>query len=227
MIKILYVEDEPFLAKIVKETLESRDFQVVHADDGEDAIQIFQDTNPDLCVLDIMLPKKNGYQVANHIRKIQKNIPILFLSAKNQTEDLVKGFESGGNDYIRKPFSMEELIVRIHNLLNLTNSKNQTSYSVQISQTVSYNPDSLSIEINGTSTSLSHKENEILSLLCNHKNEVIDRKKILMAVWNDDSYFNSRTLDVYIRKLRKLLSVDPNIQIITLKGIGYRFSVPD
>lgn len=224
MIKVLYVEDEPFLAKIVKETLESRDFQVIHADNGDDAIIQYGKCQPDICILDIMLPKKNGYQIAQHIRQTDKEFPILFLSAKDQTQDLVKGFESGGNDYIRKPFSMEELIVRIHNLLNLTNAKQASTEEINIGKNIIFHPNSLELILHGESIALSHKECQILVLLCKHQNEVLERKKLLMEVWNDDSYFNSRTLDVYIRKLRKILEVEPDVQIITLKGLGYRFT---
>lgn len=225
MIKVLYVEDEPFLAKIVKETLESRNFHVTHKDNGQNAIKQYDKEKPDICILDIMLPKMNGYQIAEHIRQSDKDFPILFLSAKDQTEDLVKGFESGGNDYIRKPFSMEELIVRIHNLLKLTNKDVTTNKEIQIGANITYKPKALLLLTKNESIALSHKEGQILSLLCDHKNEILDRKKLLIEVWNDDSYFNSRTLDVYIRKLRKLLSADPSIQIITLKGVGYRFSI--
>lgn len=225
MIKVLYVEDEPFLAKIVKETLVGRNFCVTHVPDGEQAIEIFNETDPDICILDIMLPKKNGYQVAQYIRASDPDIPILFLTAKDQTDDLVKGFESGGNDYIRKPFSLEELIVRLHNLLKLVNIKTSVSEKIAIGSQIQFSPANLTVHTHNEDITLSHKESQILTLLCHHQNQVIERKMILMSVWNDDSYYNSRTLDVYMRKLRKLLSVDPSIQIITLKGVGYRFNV--
>lgn len=225
MISILYVEDEPFLGKIVKETLESKGYRVVHLTNGAEAVNHFDTEEFDIAVLDIMLPHKSGYDIAKDIRAKSAHFPILFLSAKDQTQDVVKGFQSGGNDYIRKPFSMEELIVRIENLTAFSDAKTSISKDLKLTDTTSYAPGNLVLTIAGESTSLSHKEAQILTLLCQHKNAVLDRKQILMEVWSDDSYFNSRTLDVYIRKLRKLLSRDPLIQIITLKGVGYRFVV--
>lgn len=227
MSKILYVEDEAFLAKIVKESLERNGYEVNHVSDGALARKAFIDYNPDICILDIMLPNYNGYEIAKQIRQIESDIPIIFLTAKSQTEDLVMGFHSGGNDYIKKPFSMEELLVRINNLIELSNgiqSKSPQSSEIAIGSYRFY-PIKQQLIFNSSIQSLSHKENVILEMLSQNINGSIDRKEILLKVWNDDSYFNSRNLDVYIRKLRKFLSKDDTVEIVTLKGIGYSFVV--
>lgn len=224
--KILYVEDEPFLGRIVKESLESRSFEVVMLEDGERATRTFAAMKPDICVLDIMLPSKDGYSVAKEIRGIDPGVPIIFVSAKTQTQDLLKGFESGGNDYIRKPFSMEELIVRIDNLLRLKSKNAPTAASdiLQIGK-YAYHPLRYELKFEDTVKKLSHREANLLTMLANNRNTITKRKDILIALWGDDSFFNSRTLDVYITKLRELLKSDPAVEIITIKGVGYHFAV--
>lgn len=228
MPKILYVEDEPFLAKIVKESLESREFEVIHVDNGNDAFNEFLRHKPEICVLDVMLPGKNGFEIAKEIRAQNSDIPILFLTAKDQTDDLISGFESGGNDYIKKPFSMAELIVRILNLIKLTKGKEEKkadSIPISLGEHFKFSSNSMQLIYGSDTIDLSFKENQIMELLTENINENIDRKKILLHVWNDDSYFNSRNLDVYMRKLRKYLSKDEKLKLITLKGIGYRFYI--
>jgi DNA-binding response OmpR family regulator len=224
--KILYVEDEPFLGRIVKESLESRDFEVLMVTDGKDAVQEFHDTQPDICVLDIMLPSKDGYTIAKEIRKIAPHMPIIFVTAKIQTEDLIKGFESGGNDYIRKPFSMEELIVRVNNLLQLQHPRKngQVQESIPIGR-YEFVPMRYELRFKDTVKKLSHRESTLLQVLAENKNATILRKDILIRLWGDDSFFNSRNLDVYITKLRDYLKEDDSIEIITIKGIGYHFAV--
>lgn len=225
-IKVLYVEDELFLAKIVKESLESRDHEVIMESDGAKATEAFKKSKPDICVLDVMLPNKDGFTIADEIRELDEDVPIIFLTAKTQTEDVVKGFSLGGNDYIRKPFSMEELIVRIQNLLRNKKEGTQkiTGNSVQIgTYTFQLNRQML---INGNEEKkLSFRESELLKLLYENRDKIIDRKDILNLLWGNDSYFNSRNLDVYITKLRSYLKDDPKLEIITIKGIGYRFVV--
>lgn len=228
MYKILYLEDEAFLAKIVKESLERLGHNVCHLPDGKNVNQTYLDFKPDLCVFDIMLPHKNGYELARELRVIDKHIPIIFLTAKSQTEDLVSGFEAGGNDYIRKPFSMEELQVRIQSLVEITSGNKSASTaqdSIQLGKHTTFHVKKQQLICNETIRNLSHKESCILDILCKSINGSTDRKEILLKVWNDDSYFNSRNLDVYIRKLRSYLDNDPNLKIITLKGVGYHFSV--
>ncbi len=224
--RILYVEDEPFLGLIVKESLESRDFEVNMAQDGAKALDLFRKVSPDICVLDVMLPSKDGYSVAKSIRLINPGVPIIFVTAKTQTEDLLKGFESGGNDYLRKPFSMEELIVRVNNLLSLSKRAKATAPigSYQIGQ-FEFDPVRFDLKIGGSSKKLSHREAMLLQILSDNRNSVVSRKEILLRIWGDDSFFNSRTLDVYITKLRDHLGADPSIEIITIKGVGYQFVV--
>ncbi len=222
MTRVLYVEDEPFLAKIVKETLEKLDFDIIHIDNGNDAINCFDESQVDICILDIMLPGKSGFQIAEEIRMKNKHIPIIFLTAKNQTEDVVKGFKLGANDYLRKPFSMEELVVRIDNALR--KSQGVTSYGNKIGIHFEFEKNKQLLTHPKGDIHLSFKESQILDMLISNKNETISRKDILIKVWGDDSYFNSRNLDVYIRKLRKYFSVESDVQIITLKGVGYRFT---
>lgn len=227
-IKILYVEDELFLGKIVKESLESRDFEVKMITDGSNALPAFHAFQPDICVLDVMLPHKDGFTIGKEIKAEQPDIPIIFLTAKNQTEDVLKGFSSGGNDYIRKPFSMEELIVRIHNLLTLKGNGPQpdqhSDAPIPIGKYL-FDPRKYELIFGEQVRKLSHREAELLLIFARHQNLTIERKKILKDIWGDDSFFNSRNLDVYIKKLRDYLSEDEQVQIITLKGIGYQFAV--
>jgi DNA-binding response OmpR family regulator len=220
--KVLYVEDEPFLGRIVKESLESRQFEVHMVTDGKEAISVFTTSNPQICVLDVMLPSKDGYTIAQEIRSQNPTIPIIFVTSKTQTDDVLKGFESGGNDYIRKPFSMEELIVRIHNLLSLATKEKNTQEVYQFGQ-FEYNPQRFELKHHNTVRKLSHREAELLVLLLQHKHRTLARKDILLKLWGDDSFFNSRNLDVYVTKLRDYLKRDSTVEIITIKGVGYNF----
>lgn len=220
-IKILYAEDELFLGKIVKESLESRGFAVQMETDGGKVTGLFTEQQPDICVLDIMLPNKDGFSIAEEIRKLNTEVPIIFLTAKTQTEDLVKGFQTGADDYIRKPFSMEELIVRIENALRLKGTVSSAAavsigaYTFHLHQ---------QLLTNGTEEKkLSFRESELLKLLYENRNKIIDRRDILNLLWGNDNFFNSRNLDVYITKLRGYLKNDSRLEIITIKGIGYRF----
>jgi DNA-binding response OmpR family regulator len=226
-IKILYVEDELFLGKIVKESLESRQFEVVMESDGTNVLSIFREMNPDVCVLDVMLPNKDGFTIAGEIREINGRVPIIFLTAKTQTDDLVKGFSLGGNDYIRKPFSMEELIVRIENALRFKEPGAKTINGKDTLQIGKYNFNVARQLLSGYNEErkLSFRESELLKLLYENRDKIIDRKDILNLLWGNDSFFNSRNLDVYITKLRSYLKEDELMEIITIKGVGYRFVV--
>ncbi|MDX1943519.1 MAG: response regulator transcription factor [Saprospiraceae bacterium] len=228
-IKVFYVEDEPFLGRIVKESLESREFDVRMVAEGQQALPVFRQFQPDICVLDVMLPQKDGYTIASEVRQINPTIPIIFLTAKTQTEDVLKGFQSGGNDYIRKPFSMEELIIRIQNLLNITGNGSAKTNTVSnealpIGQ-YEFSPLRYELKIGSNVRKLSHREAELLRILMENKNVVVSRKDILNEIWGDDSFFNSRNLDVYVTKLRDYLKEDSNLEILTIKGVGYRFVV--
>lgn len=225
-IKVLYVEDELFLGKIVKETLESRGFDVSMETDGALVMDLFVEEQPDICILDVMLPNKSGFELAEDIRKINDDVPVIFLTAKTQTEDVVKGFRLGANDYIRKPFSMEELIVRIENALRV---KKEVLPALNV-ETLSIGKYQFSLNrqilaSDGLEKKLSFRESELLKFLWLHKNDIIDRRDILNEIWGNDSFFNSRNLDVYVTKLRSYLREDPALEILTIKGVGYRFVV--
>jgi DNA-binding response OmpR family regulator len=223
-IKVLYAEDELFLGKIVKETLEGRGFEVSMESDGNSVMRKFKESKPDICVLDIMLPHRNGFELAEDIRAVNNDIPIIFLTAKTQTEDVVRGFKTGGNDYIRKPFSMEELIVRIENALRIKKKK-----TVEIASDVlhigkyQFNINRQTLQFSNEERKLSYREAELLKYLWQNRDNIIDRREMMNVIWGNDSFFNSRNLDVYITKLRSYLKADESLEILTIKGIGYRF----
>jgi DNA-binding response OmpR family regulator len=209
----------------VKESLQSRGFDVTMVADGKDVIEAFRHIQPDICVLDIMLPPKDGYTLASEIRAIRSDIPLIFVTARTKTEDLLKGFESGGNDYLRKPFSMEELIARMNNLLHLIQYKKQVPSDLIIIGRYEFDPLRYDLRLDNTVRKLSHREATLLKMLSENRNSIVYRKDILLQLWGDDSFFNSRNLDVYITRLRSYLKEDPTIEIITVKGIGYHFAV--
>jgi DNA-binding response OmpR family regulator len=227
--KILYVEDEPFLGKIVKETLEKLDFEVLWETDGNMVMKQFRRFSPAICILDIMLPNIDGYSLCREISILQPEMPIIFLTAKTETSDLVKGFECGGTDYIKKPFSLEELIVRINNQLHIKSviktGAITTDSEIKIGSYTFY-PHRYELCNGKDIIKLSQRDMDVLRILASNINRVVDRKDLLMAVWGDDSFFNSRNLDVYIRKLRQYFKDDDSILIKTLKGKGYLFLVP-
>jgi DNA-binding response OmpR family regulator len=220
--KVLYVEDELFLAKIVSETLQTRGYDVILESDGGKALEQFNKEKPDVCVLDIMLPNKDGFAIADEIRDKDSQIPIIFLSAKSQTNDVVNGFKTGANDYIRKPFSIEELIVRIENVLRHKTIAAEEVEEVQIGA-YTFNLKRQTLNHPNEQRKLSYRESELLKLLYENRDKIVERSEILILLWGSDSFFNSRNLDVYITKLRGYLKHDPAIEIITIKGIGYRF----
>jgi DNA-binding response OmpR family regulator len=220
--KVLYVEDEMFLAKIVSETLQSRGYDVVLESDGGKAVEQFDRQKPDVCVLDIMLPNKDGFTIADEIREKDTQVPIIFLSAKSQTSDVVNGFKLGANDYIRKPFSIEELIVRIENVLKQKAPDHEEAEEVVIGQ-YTFNLKRQTLTFGDEQRKLSYRESELLKLLYENRDKIVERSEILTLLWGSDSFFNSRNLDVYITKLRGYLKQEPSIEIITIKGIGYRF----
>jgi DNA-binding response OmpR family regulator len=225
-VSILYAEDEVFLGKIVKESLESRGFSVHMETDGANVFNLFKKMLPDVCVLDIMLPNKDGFEIAEQIRAVNDQVPILFLTAKTQTTDVVNGFMLGGNDYIRKPFSMEELIVRIENVLRKKEGwpVSAAASSVQLGKFQFYSNRLLLVK-DGAEKKLSYRETELLKILYESRDGIIDRKHILHQLWGSDSFFNSRNLDVYINKIRGYLKEDEQLEIVTIKGIGYRFVI--
>ena len=218
---ILLAEDEAALGMIIKESLETRDFNVIYCENGEEALKKYQEKSPELLVLDVMMPKKDGFTLAKEIREENDSIPIIFLTAKSQVQDVVEGFSVGGNDYLKKPFSIEELIVRIHNLLNRSKLQ-EIATIISIGeyqfnfpkQTLQYKDEDL--------TQLTHRESHLLFHLVKNKNEVLERSIILKKLWGNDDFFNARSMDVFITKLRKKLKNDLSIQIINVRGFGYK-----
>lgn len=224
-ITILLAEDEAVLAQIVKESLETRGFKVIHCADGEAVMPAYQEHHPDLLVLDVMMPKKDGFTVAKEIRNINAQLPIIFLTAKSQTKDVVEGFTVGGNDYLKKPFSMEELIVRMQNLLRSTTVKESDSELITVGNyTFDVAKQQLQFQ-QEERVELTHKESQLLFYLLQCKNEILERSFILNTLWDTDDFFTARSMDVYITKLRKKLSKDETIKIINVRGIGYKLLV--
>ncbi|MFT6066613.1 MAG: DNA-binding response OmpR family regulator [Polaribacter sp.] len=219
-IKVLLAEDEASLGMIVKESLTSRGFIVFHAENGKEASEIYQKEKPDILVLDVMMPLKDGFTVAKEIRLENKRIPIIFLTAKSQTSDVLEGFNNGGNDYLKKPFSMEELIVRINSLLNRIETKTNVD-AIKIGD-YSFNLTKQTLENSLEIQQLTHREAQLLFHLLEKKNEILDRTFILNKLWGNDDFFNARSMDVFISKLRKKLKKDTDIQIINIRGFGYK-----
>ncbi|HVW97190.1 MAG TPA: response regulator transcription factor [Mucilaginibacter sp.] len=219
--RILLLEDEQQLARIVTETLRSRNFFVTHAANGVLGTEAIQKTDFDICIVDIMMPFMDGLSFVRQLRQINRTTPVLFLTAKSQTEDVIKGYESGGNDYLKKPFSLEELILRVNELLRRRNPDPVQdgvavgAYTFFITRQELWLNDTLQGK-------LSHRETELLKLLIHNKNQVLDRKAVLLKLWGDDSFFNTRTMDVFITKLRKRLQQDPSVEIINIRGVGYK-----
>ena len=219
-IKVLLAEDEASLGMIVKESLETRGFEVFLAENGEEALLLYQKEIPDILVLDVMMPKKDGFTLSKEIRQENSRIPIIFLTAKSQTSDVLEGFNHGGNDYLKKPFSMEELIVRIKALLNRIELKTNIE-TIKIGD-YTFNFTKQTLTYSNTLETLTHREAQLLFYLFEKKNEVLDRTFILNKLWGNDDFFNARSMDVFICKLRKILKKDTNIQILNVRGFGYK-----
>jgi DNA-binding response OmpR family regulator len=207
--------------------LEESGFEVILCANGEQALQSYRETQPDILALDVMMPKMDGFAVARHIRETDKLTPIIFLTARSQPKDVVTGFESGANDYLKKPFSVEELIVRIKVLLSHNRLLDKPKPVKQVSEdfelgNLLFRSGKNTLQQGIHTWQLTARESDILKLLCRNQYEVIPRKTLLDTIWGDDSFFNARSLDVFITKLRRHLKADPNIQIINIRGIGYK-----
>ncbi|MGB5941743.1 MAG: response regulator transcription factor [Leeuwenhoekiella sp.] len=223
-IHVLLAEDEPALGQIVKESLETRDFKVHLVEDGEKALRYFQEQQPQILVLDVMMPKMDGFTLAKKIRQEDDTVPIIFLTAKSQTSDVVEGFSIGGNDYLKKPFSMEELIVRIKNLVQRKTLQQKTEI-LKIGQ-YTFDFPKQTLQFSGDEKKLlTHREAHLLFHLVKNRNQVLDRSLILNKLWGNDDFFNARSMDVFISKLRKKLARDENIQIVNVRGFGYKLIV--
>jgi DNA-binding response OmpR family regulator len=227
--KVLIAEDDPFIGMITKECFESKGYQVFLCEDGQAAFKMFLKESPDVCILDVMMPLMDGFTLATEIRSLSPIVPILFLTAKSLKEDIIKGFQLGADDYIKKPFSVEELIVRVEAILrrikpHVISEKNEIVFQLG---DLSFDSDFHLLRSCSGEIKLTDKESDILSELCKNRNQITNRKSLLVKIWGDDSFFNSRSLDVYITKIRKYLSQDPNIELVTLRGKGFKLWTGD
>jgi DNA-binding response OmpR family regulator len=224
--KILLVEDDPSLGFVIKDNLSIKGFDVTLCKDGEEGENTFHSQPFDICILDVMLPKKDGFTIAKSIRAKDKSVPILFLTAKSMMEDKLTGFQTGADDYITKPFSLDELICRIEVFLRRSQGVAEPNgKSVYAVGGFSFDPQNLTLKNNSTEKTLTQKEAEVLKLLYQNRDRVLKREEILKEVWGDDDYFMGRSMDVFISKLRKYLKEDPSIQIVNYHGVGFRLEV--
>ena len=228
--RILLVEDDTNLGFIIQDNLKLSKFQVNLYKDGESALRSFVNTHYDLCILDIMLPKKDGISLAQDIRKLNSQIPIIFLTAKSMTEDKIRGFKSGGDDYITKPFEYEELKLRIEAILKRTLSKTSDANGLGKSKfdLLAYQFDAEAQMLyfqNKEEKKLTKKESELLKLLCQHQNKILTRELTLRTIWGNDDYFSGRSMDVFISKLRKYLGKEEGIQILNVHGVGFKMII--
>ena len=221
-IKLLVVEDDPNLGQILSDYLRLKNYDPTLCIDGELGLETFKTRSFDLCLLDIMMPKKDGITLAKEIRLLNKGIPIIFLTAKSLKEDAIEGFRAGADDYITKPFSMEELLLRINAVLRRSLKSDKQQKSVYSFGNSTFDFDKQTLSIDKDKIKLTNKESQLLRLLCQNKNEILDRSAALKMIWRDDSYFNARSMDVYIAKLRKYLKKDDRTSIITIHGEGFK-----
>ncbi len=225
-IRVLLVEDEETLAMIIKDTLDAQGFDIITAANGEEGLEKFFKVKPKVLVADIMMPKMDGFEMVRRIRQTNQLTPVLFLTARSAINDVVKGFELGANDYLKKPFGMQELIVRIKALAKRATFY-QSSFQSESHNLIEIgkyrlNPTTQQLFFAGLSEELSNRESEILRILAENRNNIVETKDILLKLWGNDSFFNSRSLQVFITKLRHQLSRDENIKIINIRGIGYK-----
>lgn len=218
---VLLVEDEKTLSSIIMDTLEDEGFSTLQAFDGHEGLRLFFEKHPDILIADVMMPKIDGFEMVRRIRLTDKTTPVLFLTARSSIEDLVSGFEIGANDYLRKPFKMQELIIRVKALLNRVIAAGNIQSVFNIGSCM-FDSISQTLTIGNNQEELTHLENEILKRLCLNVNSVIEIKDLLLSLWYDDSSYNRNSLHGYIHKLRKLLSKDDQLKIINVRGIGYK-----
>ncbi|MCI0921014.1 response regulator transcription factor [Sphingobacterium rhinopitheci] len=227
MQKILLAEDDPNLGELLKDYLELKGkYDVSLCQDGDEAIEQFKKEKYDLCILDVMMPKKDGFAVGKEIRKINETIPVIFATAKSMMEDKTRAFELGGDDYITKPFRVEELLLRINALLKRVSKEKDEDVSDKFEiGDYFFDYTSQIITFKGKQQKLSTKEAELLRLLCLKKNDVLTREEALVKIWHDDNYFTGRSMDVFLSKLRKYLKEDSNVEIVNVHGKGYKLLV--
>ena len=226
-LKILLCEDDENLGMLLREYLQAKGYATELCADGEAGYKAFLKNKFDICVLDVMMPKKDGFTMAQEIRSSNVDVPIIFLTAKTLKEDILEGFKIGADDYITKPFSMEELVFRIEAIMRRTKGKKSKESTVYHIGQFTFDTQKQLLCIGDEQRKLTTKENELLALLCSHANEILQRDFALKTIWIDDNYFNARSMDVYITKLRKHLKDDPKIEIINIHGKGYKLITPD
>ena len=226
-LKILLCEDDENLGMLLREFLQAKGYSADLCPDGDKGYKAFLKGRYDLCVLDVMMPRKDGFTLAQEIRNVSSETPIIFLTARNMKEHVLQGFKLGADDYITKPFSMEELVSRISAILRRVRGKRDKDVTVFRIGKYTFDTQKQTLNINNKSQKLTTKESELLSLLCQHVNEILERNYALKAIWVDDNYFNARSMDVYITKLRKLIKDDPTIEIINIHGKGYKLIAPE
>lgn len=223
--RILVVEDDPNLGFVIQDNLKQKGYDVTLCKDGVEGEEAFQSSSFNLCIFDIMLPKMDGISLAQRVRKQDKNIPILFLTAKSMVEDRLDGFRAGADDYITKPFSMEELLYRIDVFLRRSNEPNTLFEGIIQLGRYHFNCDNFTIKIDSTEKTLTQKEAEVLKILYQNRERVLKREEILGKIWGDDDYFMGRSMDVFISRLRKYLKEDPRVQIVNYHGVGFRLEI--
>ena len=226
-IKIMLCEDDENLGMLLREYLQAKGFSAELYPDGEAGYRAFMKQKYDICILDVMMPKKDGFTLAQEIRQANADVPIIFLTAKQLKEDILEGFKIGADDYITKPLSMEELVFRVEAILRRVRGKKNKESSVYRVGNFTFDTQKQLLTIGDKQTKLTTKENELLALLCSHANEILQRDFALKTIWIDDNYFNARSMDVYITKLRKHLKDDPQIEIINIHGKGYKLIIPN
>ena len=222
MTKILLVEDDDSLGFVVKDNLEQEGYQIDLQTTGKLGQTAFQKNQYDICILDVMLPEMDGFTLAEYIRGTGNEVPIIFLTAKSLKEDRIKGLKLGADDYLTKPFSIEELILRIEAILKRTGKKSSHNLDTHILGKYTFDTKNLKLYFNEIPQDLTHRESDLLNFLVQNKNETIPRDKILIAIWGDDDYFKGRSLDVFITRLRKYLNQDPSIKLTNVHGVGFR-----
>lgn len=225
--RILLCEDDENLGMLLREYLQAKDYDADLYSDGEAGYKAFLKGKYDLCVLDVMMPKKDGFTLAQEIRAVNGEVPIIFLTAKSLKEDILEGFKIGADDYITKPFSMEELVLRVEAILRRVRGKKNKESTLYHIGKFTFDTQKQLLSAGEKQTKLTTKENELLALLCSHANEILQRDFALKTIWIDDNYFNARSMDVYITKLRKHLKDDPQIEIINIHGKGYKLITPN
>ena len=225
--KILFVEDDETLGFVTKENLEMNGFNITHCKDGADGFECFKKEDFDLCIFDVMLPKMDGFKLAEKIRSLNQQIPILFLSAKSLKEDRIQGLKLGADDYITKPFDSGVLLLKIKAILKRNEEENKGNDNIEFDLgKYHFNPKLRELKNGDSTQTLSPKENELLKMLAEHKNDLLPRERALKKIWGSDTYFNGRSMDVYIAKLRKYLKEDADIEIVNIHGNGFRLVAP-